>query len=58
MQLKIGDTTTIDGQLMRYVGDGKFDPVVIGQAGDLMAKRFDAGGPLSGQPVVGGHNAP
>ena len=48
MELNVGETTHINGKLMRYMGNGRFEPV----AEETMAKRFDhAGGPLSGQPV-------
>jgi len=60
MQIEIGSITTIDGQLLRYVGDGKFEAVGPVQpvrppapAGELLVKRFEGGGPLSGQAVEG-----
>jgi hypothetical protein len=46
MEFEIGDVKSIDGVKMRYVGNGRFEPVQ-----DVLAKRFDAGGPLSGQAV-------
>lgn len=44
MQLKPGDETTIDGQRLRYLGDGRFEPVgnCLPAGGEVMAKRFDA----------------
>lgn len=46
-ELVVGMTYEIDGALMRYIGNDTFVSVI--PAGDL-AKRFDAGGPLLGQP--------
>jgi hypothetical protein len=47
--MEVGQVTYINGQRVRYVGDGKFEPAPE----ETMSKRFDhAGGPLSGQPVT------
>ena len=47
--MEVGQVTYINGQRVRYLGDGKFEPAPE----ETMAKRFDhAGGPLSGQPVT------
>lgn len=43
--LDIGEVVTINGQRMRYIGDGRFEPE--GQW-PTMAKRFDA---EDGQPL-------
>lgn len=58
MQLKIGDETTIDGQRLRYIGDGKFEAVgacAPAPAGELMTKRFDVS---DARPMGGVRNVP
>lgn len=58
MQLKPGDETTIDGQRLRYLGDGKFEAVgecvSAAPAGELLAKRFDVS---DSRPMGGLRNA-
>jgi hypothetical protein len=48
--LKVGDVVSINGQPMRYVGDGRFEPV-----GEPLAKRFDPSneGPLVRRRING-----
>ena len=53
MEMQIGSVSLINGQWMRYLGGGRFEAAPAPGADDTMAKRFDAGGPLSGQPVGG-----
>ena len=42
-QLPVGSEVTVDGQLMRHLGGGQFEPV-----GKPMAKRFDQ---YDGEPL-------
>jgi hypothetical protein len=36
MELKPGEVVVIDGQRLRYLGEGRFEP-----ADEVLAKRFD-----------------
>lgn len=47
MKLKIGDRVTIDGVLMRYIGDGKFERAAHPPE-EMLVKWFDVGGPIGG----------
>ena len=47
MELKIGDVVQMGGRSMRYLGDGRFEPVDE----PVLAKRHDA---LNDGPLVGG----
>ena len=38
-------------------GGGRFEPAPEPGSAGVLAKRFDGGGPLSGQPVVGAGDA-
>lgn len=53
MEMLVGTVVLINGVWMRHLGGGRFEPAPAPGAGDTLAKRFDAGGPLSGQPVRG-----
>lgn len=53
MEMQIGSVSLINGQWMRYLGGGRFEAAPAPGTADTMAKRFDTGGPLSGQPVGG-----
>lgn len=57
MEMQIGSVVLVNGQWMRHLGGGRFEPAPAPGAAETLAKRFDAGGPLSGQPV-GGNRAP
>lgn len=41
-----GAVVYVDGRPMRHLGGGRFAPAQAASAGDLMAKRFESGGPL------------
>ncbi len=42
----------LNGIMVKHMGGGRFEPMPTTPA-DQLVKRFDAGGPLSGQPVTG-----
>lgn len=47
---ELGQVYDLGGQLMRYVGDGRFEPA--GLFPPDMIKRFEGGGPLLGGQLI------
>ena len=56
MEIPVGSVVLINGAWARHLGGGRFEPAPA-PGSDVLAKRFDGGGPLSGQPVVGAGDA-
>lgn len=56
-ELVIGEIVMLNGIMMKHLGGGRFEPMPTTPPGEQLAKRFDVGGPLSGQPVTGGRDA-
>ena len=57
MEIPVGSVLLINGVWVRHLGAGRFEPAPAPGSADVLAKRFDGGGPLSGQPVVGAGDA-
>lgn len=50
IDLEVGEVAHVNGRLMRYMGNGRFEPVetLPPSEPDVLVKRFDGGGPLQG----------